>query len=139
MFGIDDAIANGAKLIDDIVTRIWPDATEVEKAKLAQVTQQIQNEYSLVLQQLKINEAEAQNPHLFVAGGRPAVIWVGVASLTYTGLLQPLLGWVAACFGWPLPPVPTNEALNTLLFGLLGIGGMRTAEKLKGVATRGLK
>lgn len=136
MFGIDDAIAAGSKLVDDIVTRIWPDATEIEKAKLAQATQEIQNQYALVIGQLDINKVEAASPHWFVAGGRPAAIWVGVLSLLYSGIGISFLSWLALCAG--LPPLPpfTDTTANTILMGLLGLGGMRTAEKLKGVETK---
>ena len=136
MFGIDDAIVAGSKLIDDIVTRIWPDATEIEKAKLAQATQEIQSQYAIVLGQLDINKIEASSPHWFVAGGRPAAIWVGVISLFYSGVGVSLLSWIAVCFGLPVLPPFTDSTANTILMGLLGLGGMRTAEKLKGVETK---
>jgi hypothetical protein len=136
MFGIDDAIIAGSKLVDDVVTRIWPDATEIEKAKLAQAAQEINNQYALVIGQLDINKVEAASPNWFVAGGRPAAIWVGVLSLLYSGIGVSFLSWIALCFGLPVLPPFTDSTANAILMGLLGLGGMRTAEKLKGVETK---
>ena len=68
--------------------------------------------------------------------GPPAVGWVCASGFAYTVLLQPLLPWLATTLGLhsePLPSVPT-DALLTLLLGMLGLGGLRTTEKLKGVA-----
>ena len=136
MFGIDDAIAAGAKLVDGVVNRVWPDATEVEKAKVQQATQEIQNGYNLLIGQIQVNAEEAKNPSVFVAGARPAAIWVGVFSLLYSGIGVSFMGWIAACFGLPPIPVVDTSTQNTILMGLLGLGGMRTAEKLKGVETK---
>lgn len=135
-FGIDDAIAAGSKLIDDVVTRIWPDATEIEKAKLAQVSSEIQNQYNVVLGQLAINQEEAKSSNWFVAGGRPAAIWVGVLSLAYSGIGISLMTWIAACFGLPPLPIVDPTTQTNLLYALLGIGGLRTIDKLKGVDTK---
>ena len=135
MFGIDDAIAAVSNLVDDTIKRIWPDATEVEKAKLAQLAQTMQNEYALVLGQLDINKLEATNPSIFVAGARPAAMWVGVISLAYSGIGVSLLSWLAAIFGLPALPMIDPTAANNILTGLLGLGAMRTAEKFKGVNT----
>jgi hypothetical protein len=90
--------------------------------------------------QTAINAAEAANKSLFVAGWRPAVGWVCVAGMFYTFLLKPLLPWsvdsICQLFNvefalFPLPEVPMGDLL-VLLGGMLGLGGLRTAEKLKG-------
>ncbi len=67
---------------------------------------------------------------MFIAGWRPAVGWVCVLGLAVT-VFSPLLGWVAALAGHAIlvPPIPM-DALMTLLIGMLGLGGMRTVEKL---------
>lgn len=135
MFGIDDAIAAGSKLVDDVVTRVWPNATEIEKAKLAQVAAEAQNQFNLILGQLEINKTEAASPSLFVSGWRPAVGWCGALGYGYEFLWRPLANGLAIAIGLP-PPFPSIEveALSSLLFGLLGIGALRTVEKVKGVA-----
>lgn len=139
MFGIDDAIAQGAKLIDDVVARIWPDATEVEKTKLAQLSAQIQNEYNLVLQQLKIDETEAASGSMFVAGWRPFIGWVCGVGLAYQYVLRPLLSGALLALGYPAMPALELESLVTLLLGMLGMGGLRTYEKSQGIHRDRLK
>jgi len=88
--------------------------------------------------QTAINAVEASSSSVFVAGWRPAVGWVCVCGLFYTFLLKPLFPWAvtvgAAMFGYkslvpPLPEVPMGD-LIVLLGGMLGLGAMRTAEKI---------
>jgi len=136
MFGIDDAITSVANLASTVVERIYPDATIVEKAKLDRIAAEISNEFNLVLGQLEINKVEAASSSFFVAGARPAAMWVGVLSLFYMGIGGSLLSWLAICFN--LPPLPIiNESTSTdILMGLLGLGGLRTFDKLKGVDTK---
>jgi len=136
MFGIDDAITAVSNLAKDIVDRVWPDATIIEKAKIDQVAKQMEIEYSSVLAQLKINEVEAASPHWFVAAARPAAMWVGVLSLFYSGLGVAIFTWVAGCFGLPPFPIIDPTAANNILMGLLGLGAARSVEKIKGVDTK---
>ena len=80
------------------------------------------------LAQIEVNKVEAQHDSMFVAGWRPAVGWVCATSLAYSYILSPILAiWFE---------IPTLELgpLMTLLTGMLGMGGLRTYEKLKGVA-----
>jgi hypothetical protein len=136
MFGIDDAIAAVSRLADDAITRVWPDATESEKAKIAQVTAEMQAQTSLVLEQLKVNEVEAASPHWFVAAWRPAVGWVGVLTLLYSGIGISIATYIGAFWGIPPLPMIDPTVATNILYGLLGIGGMRTVEKVKDVATK---
>jgi hypothetical protein len=103
-------------------------------------------DYKLKMSQAQtaINEKEAMNPSVFVSGWRPAVGWVCVSGLFYTFLAKPILPWVcalwAASWGYesivtPLPSIPISD-LIMLLGGMLGLGTLRTAEKLKGVARK---
>lgn len=94
------------------------------------------------LAQMEVNQAEAANASWFVAGWRPACGWVGAAAMAYQFLLYPLLVW-----GWTLlqaqgwlpagvkpPPMLDTDALWVVLSGMLGIAGLRSVEKVKGVA-----
>jgi hypothetical protein len=139
MFGIDDAITAVTNLTSTVVQRIWPDATVVEKAKLDRLAMELSSEYSLVLSQLEINKTEAMNSSFFVAGARPAAMWVGVLSLFYMGIGGSLLSWVAICLH--LPPLPIiNESTSTdILMGLLGLGSLRSFDKFKGIDTKVVK
>lgn len=96
------------------------------------------------LAQTEVNKAEATNASVFVAGWRPAIGWVGAAAMAYQFLAYPMLVWAWALMqakGWvpnelKPPPMLDTDALWVILSGMLGIAGMRTAEKVKGVATR---
>lgn len=106
-----------------IADKIWPDASQAQKDALAFQLAQMQG-------QMATNTAEASNPSLFVAGWRPFVGWVCGTGFAIT-VLGPLLSWIAMLFGKTVafPPLDT-QALMTLLMGMLGLGGMRTVEKL---------
>ena len=137
MLGIDDAVAAGSKLIDDVVTRIWPDATEVEKAKIAQVTEQAKQEMASVLGQLEINKTEAAHPSVFVAGWRPFVGWIGGLGIGYQVLFMPIGNDIAAMFGFPPIFVGTDiSLLQSLIGGMLGLGIARSWDKNNGTDTK---
>ena len=78
--------------------------------------------------QAKINEIEAANPRLFIAGARPAILWLCALILLYSYVAYPIL---RAC-GVALPEIQLGD-LWPVLTGLLGIAGLRTYEKAKGV------
>lgn len=135
MLGIDDAIAAGATLVDTVVKRIWPDATEVEKDKLAQLTLQLQAEWANQLAQIEVNKIEAGSSSLFIAGWRPMVGWVCGAGLAYAAILEPIARFIATvvcAYVGVFPVIDTGITLQ-ILMALLGLGGMRTFEKFKGV------
>ena len=112
-----------ADLASMVINKIWPDKSEQEKAQLAMAVQVVQG-------QLDINKAEAANPSLFVAGWRPAIGWVCAAALAYQYLARPLI------LGFGLTPMMPglDDTLWQLLMGMLGLGGLRTYEKVQGVA-----
>jgi hypothetical protein len=94
--------------------------------------------------QISVNKEEAKSASVFVSGWRPAVGWIGAAALAYQFLAYPLLGWawkwLQAMNYVPAemspPPLLDAEQLWVMLSGILGIAGMRSFEKSKGVATK---
>ena len=82
------------------------------------------------------NKAEAAHPSLFVSGWRPFIGWVCGAALTFNYIVRPLWIWTAAVW-WPETPVPPSldEMLWELMFAMLGLGGLRTFEKVKALPT----
>ena len=131
MFGIDDAVAAVSNLANTVVTRIYPDATEIEKEKLAQIAMEMQNEYNLILGQIDINKVEAASEHLWVSGWRPFVGWVSGAALAYSAILEPVMRFIAEVgfkYAGAFPVIDTAITLQVLM-GMLGFGAMRTAEK----------
>lgn len=133
MFGID-AIA---QLVSTAVDKIWPDANIEAQAKADELKAQLTQELTYTIGQMDINKIEAGSTSLFVAGWRPAVGWCGALGYGYEFLIRPIANGLAVAAGFP-PVFPgiEIEALGTLLFGLLGLGTLRTVEKVKGVARK---
>ena len=87
------------------------------------------------LAQLEVNKSEAAHKSIFVAGWRPFVGWVCGVSLAYHFILAPILQFGFALSGMEqeLPEFDFSQ-LSTVLMGMLGLGGLRTFEKMKGVS-----
>jgi hypothetical protein len=129
--------------VTSIIDKIIPDPAAAAEAKLKTLELAQKGDLSyldadvkLALGQMEINKAEAQSGDAFRGGWRPAVGWCCVFGLGYTFILKPLLPWLVGLAGGTVPPLPAidNEALMVLLFGMLGLGGMRSFERVKGKA-----
>ena len=117
-----------ADLASTVISRLWPDKTEQERAQLAAAL-------TIVQGQLDANKAEASSPSPFTSGWRPGVGWVCVAALACQYIARPLVQWGSIVSGHPLPDLPGIDAqLWELMLGMLGLGGLRSYEKVKGVA-----
>jgi hypothetical protein len=123
----------GGKLID----RLWPDPTQAAQAKLELFKMQQTGELAEITAQTDINKVEAASSSLFVAGWRPFVGWVGGFGLAYAAILEPMLRLAATLSGYTgdFPAIDTTITMQ-ILFGLLGLGAMRSYDKVKGVATK---
>ena len=86
--------------------------------------------------QMEVNKQEAAHASIFVAGWRPFVGWVCGFAFAWQLLMMPMLNWFISVMGYIVPVLPEidNRLLENALFGMLGIGAMRTIEKVKGVA-----
>lgn len=89
---------------------------------------------SIDLAQLEVNKVEAANSSRFVSGWRPFIGWVCGGGLAYEVIVRDLLNWLLMLSGTPLLPTLNNEILWMTMSSMLGIAGLRTFEKLKGVA-----
>jgi hypothetical protein len=83
----------------------------------------------LIAIQTKINEIEAQHRTVFVAGWRPACGWVAAIALFYNFVIRDIFIWIAQ--PEVIPPALQMDHLMTVLMGMLGLGGLRTYEKIK--------
>ncbi len=95
---------------------------------------------ALDMAQAQANIEQAKHPSVFVSGARPAISWVCFFAMAWQFILAPILSWVIITW-YPqvtLPVLETNELIS-LIMALLGLGGMRTAEKWKGVARNNMK
>lgn len=119
-----------------LLDRFVPDPEKRRAAEAEFLKQAMDGELKQIIAQLEINAREAQHPSVWVAGWRPGAGWMGVAGFAYAVLLQPMLTWVSTIQGWPTPPTIDTDLLWVVLSGMLGIGGLRTYEKAKGVASK---
>jgi hypothetical protein len=89
--------------------------------------------------QTEINKIEAASSSLFVAGWRPFIGWVCGFALAYVYIIYPLLLWASAAYSLPFNDLPKLEtdALYQLVLAMLGLGGLRTFERIKGVIPAG--
>ena len=132
------------------IERLWPDpirrAEEMRKLEALRQkgSESVLNAHvKLMLAQIDVNKVEAAHKSLFVAGWRSFIGWVGGFSLAYSGIIHPLLVWVWTTLvafdiipkGVEPPPYIENAMLGTILMGMLGIGSMRSFDKLKGTQT----
>ena len=131
-------------VIGKIIDKIIPDPVAAAAAKQAAFDSAMKGELAyldadlkLALGQMEINKIEAAQPGIFKGGWRPFAAWACVFSGVVYPIVRTLLPWVLQVFGVaevpPLPPLDGTEAM-TMLFGLLGLGGMRMTERLKGKA-----
>ena len=119
-----------------LLDRFVPDPEKKRAAEMELVRMAAEGELKQVIAQLEINAREAQHPSIFVAGWRPFFGWAGGVGFIYAVMLQPLLAWYAAARQIPTPPELNLELLWVVVTGMLGIGGLRTFEKNKGIATK---
>lgn len=119
-----------ADLATTVIGKIWPDKSEQEKQQLAAAL-------SLIQGQLAINEKEASNPSIFVSGWRPAIGWICGMACAWNWVGLPVMKAGLAMYGHQiaLSPADIGEMMPILL-GMLGLGGLRTAEKINGVASK---
>ena len=127
--------------ISDLLDKIIPDPDARAKAKLELLKSEREfdlRELELALgldeAQTEVNRNEATHRSLFVAGWRPFIGWVCGIAFAYHYILQPFLVFALAAQGKSINlPYFSMEALLTVLLGMLGLGGMRTFEKIRRV------
>ena len=122
-------------VLGEVLDRVIPDKAAAEKARLEMEGALLQAATAQAGQQAAINQAEAGHSSVFVAGWRPAIGWVCAAALAWAFIVGPVATWALAVLGVreTLPAIMTDN-LFELVLAMLGLGGLRTFEKLKGVA-----
>lgn len=95
---------------------------------------------SLDLAQAQANIEQAKHPSVFIAGARPAIMWICAFGLGWQFVFQPVALWGLAVSSMDITlPVIQTEGLMTLTLSLLGLGGMRSFEKFKGIQRNNMK
>ena len=126
----------GGPIIQKVLDFI-PDPAERQRQQFALMQAAQEEMAKAAADQREVNKVEAASGSLFVAGWRPAVGWLCVATLAWSWFLAPLLSWVALLVapGTPALPVLGSADSQTLLYALLGIGGLRSLDKASGGVT----
>ena len=133
MLGIADSVIGVAgKVLDKFV-----EDKDLKTKLEAELKQQM---ISLDLAQTQANIEQAKHPSIFVAGARPAIMWICALGLGWQFILAPISSWIILTW-YPMVTLPMLETgeLTSLVLALLGLGGMRTAEKWKGVQRDNMK
>jgi len=120
-------IGSVADLAATVIGKLWPDKSAQEQAQLAAAL-------TLVQGQLAINQVEASSSSVFTSGWRPALGWACGAAFAWNWVGLPIASLALTLSGYPihLSPADMSEMMPVLL-GMLGLGGLRTYEKVKGV------
>jgi hypothetical protein len=118
-----------------LIDRLIPDRAAAERAKAEMEQQLVTAANQAALAQVEVNKIEAAHSSVFVAGWRPSIGWVCAAGLAWAFVLAPIASWALVVLGVKaeLPAIHTDYLLE-LVLAMLGIGGLRTFEKLRGVA-----
>ena len=118
-----------------LVDRLIPDRAAAEKAKAEMELQLVQAANAAAMAQIDVNKIEAGHSSVFVAGWRPSIGWVCAAGLAWAFVVAPVASWALLVLGIKaeLPAIQFDH-LFELVLAMLGIGGLRTFEKMRGVA-----
>ena len=129
--------------VSELLGKVIPDVNERAKLahEIATMSERMAHEQNLL--QAQANVESAKSSSLFVAGARPAIMWICALGLFMNFFIVPLLEWGTPIF-MPDMPLPKFEQLQsgelmTLTLSLLGLGGMRSWEKQQGVARNSMK
>jgi hypothetical protein len=122
--------------IGSIVNKFIPDRDQQAKIQAELSMKLMDMEATMAKAQTDINSVEAQSSNIFVSGWRPCVGWVCAVAFAWQFVIQPFFSFAYTLYTKQPAPVVAldHDALNTVLFGLLGLGGFRTWEKIKGAA-----
>jgi len=117
-------------LASTVINKIWPDKSEAEKQQIAAAVMVVQG-------QLDINKAEAANPSVFVSGWRPFIGWVCGSACAWNWIGIPVVKVLLAFFSVSLVVSQADlTEMLPILMGMLGLGGLRTIEKMNNVAAK---
>ncbi len=128
--------------LGNLLDRVFPDpqAAADAKVKVMEMAQRgelvyLDADLKMATGQMEVNKAEAQHQSIFVAGWRPAIGWVCAAAFAFKFVVGPSAAVLMAMAGHPivLPEFDFSE-MSTILLGMLGLGTLRTVEKVKKVS-----
>jgi hypothetical protein len=121
-------------IVSSWLERLFPDPAERQK----ELQSLIDAATAADAAQMEVNKVEAGSDNLFVSGARPFIMWVCGIAFAYKFVLQPFLVFILIANHSTIDvkslPVLDWSEMSSVLMGLLGLGSLRTVEKIKGVA-----
>ena len=118
--------------IGTVLDRVIPDKNKRAEAQEQLQTLLTSQDFQIAVEQIKVNAIEAQSDSIFKSGWRPSVGWICSIAFGLHFVIFPLLNWFIILFGGQPILVPFQmDTLLTVLLGLLGMGTLRTVEKMK--------
>lgn len=129
-----DPITAVMNVAGSVIDRIWPDPAQAAQAKLQLMQLQQSGELAQLTGQMDIDKAEAESTDK-LQHWRGGLGWVCTSAYFYHFVVHPLAGGILTIVGHPvvLPTLDVSE-LTTLTMGMLGLGGLHVAERIKGVS-----
>ena len=124
-------------IIGNILDKIFPDKTKADEAKARLIELQMNGELQQIMGQLEINKEEAKSSDPFTSRARPFILWTCGVAFAYASIVEPVFRFLAqVVFGYTgeFPVIDTMITLQ-VLFGLLGLSGLRSWDKKNGVAS----
>ena len=121
--------------VGSVLDKVIPDTNKRQEAKEQLELAVSSQDFQLAIEQIKVNQIEAASDDKFTKRWRPFIGWNCGLSFSLHFVIFPVLNWIILLFGYPAIVVPFDmQSLMYALFGLLGLGSLRTYEKIKGVA-----
>ena len=119
-------------LIGQVIDKLFPDKEKAAEAQRKLLEMQMSGELQQILGQQEINKAEAASGNAYASSWRPTIGYICAIGLAYNFIVYPALVWYATIYkpGFVPPPLVSDNILE-LVFGMLGMAGLRTYEKLK--------
>ena len=125
-----DPISSILGLVSTIISRIWPDKSEADKAKFLLEFQKNLSEADIAKAQIAVNANEAANPNIFVSGWRPWIGWGLGTIVVFYALLTTIVNFAIALKFAVIPFPPLDPMVRDIVMGMLGLNiGARTFEK----------
>lgn len=117
-----------------LLDKFIPDANEKQRLAAEIATMAEKQAHEIALAQIEVNKEEAKQD-VFRGGWRPFIGWTCGTAFAYHFVAQPLFIFIMTYLGYPVPNLPEFDmaSLMTVLMGMLGLGGLRTYEKAKGL------
>ena len=136
--GVGEIVKGAGTFAKDVRSAITGELSPEKKAELELRAKELEAraleiDAASMQSQVEVNKIEAASTNWFIAGARPAIMWICAAGLFYGTIGKPFIEFIARVFGYAGTfPEIDNATLNTTMYGMLGLGSMRTYEKVKG-------